>query len=277
MRWAFGFAPYARVTFSSRGKSNQKRLPLPRPYAALRVPSFHRRSRGRQNGPSLARLCLSRHPCRSTPSTTTPLGLRPRGGQIKIKSQIKSRSRAPLPLPLSRKRERGDERLKPCTDPLLIWLLILILIYSAPSGGRAESLRRGLSGREPLKAKTGQGRPVLPAPGATTKRGKSQRSGDPYGGARPFGYFWVVRQSGNAKSTSRVRRETKRSANAIKQNNETPNQRQSSRTRVNPSCATEATNCPARLKMLPRANPRPFPDHGLSIAYNNQSSMRRSA
>src|SRR6218665_254077 len=113
--WTFGFAPYARVSFFSRQKRNQKGSPLPRPCAALRVPSFRRRSRGRQNGPSLARLCLSRHPCRSTPSTTTPLGLRPRGGQIKIKSQIKSRSRAPLPLPLSRKRERGDESPKPRT------------------------------------------------------------------------------------------------------------------------------------------------------------------
>src|SRR6218665_2744515 len=34
-------------------------------------------------------------------------------------------------------------------------------------------------------------------------------------GRRPFGSFWVVRQSGNAKRDSRVRRETKRSGNAI--------------------------------------------------------------
>ncbi len=49
--WAFGFAPYARVSFFSRRnaapqKRNQKGLPLPWPCAALRVPSFRRRSRG---------------------------------------------------------------------------------------------------------------------------------------------------------------------------------------------------------------------------------------
>ncbi len=51
---AFCFAPYARLTFSSRGKSKQKRLPQPWVYAALRLPSLRRCSGGRRAGPSLA-------------------------------------------------------------------------------------------------------------------------------------------------------------------------------------------------------------------------------
>ena len=57
-------------------KSNQKEgHPDIRPFAARRVPSLHRRSRGTLRraipGPSQ----LSRHPCRSTPSTPPALGL----------------------------------------------------------------------------------------------------------------------------------------------------------------------------------------------------------
>ena len=57
-------------------KSNQKEgHPDIRPFAARRVPSLHRRSRGTLRraipGPSQ----LSRHPCRSTPSTAITLGL----------------------------------------------------------------------------------------------------------------------------------------------------------------------------------------------------------
>ena len=40
---------------------------------------------------------------------------------------------------------------------------------------------------------------------------------------------------------------------------------QSSRTRIRPSCATEATSSPWRLKMLPRAKPRALPAQGLSM------------
>ena len=35
--------------------------------------------------------------------------------------------------------------------------------------------------------------------------------------------------------------------------------------RIKPSCATDATNCPSRVKIRPRLNPRPPPAHGLSI------------
>src|SRR5690606_35831112 len=50
---------------------------------------------------------------------------------------------------------------------------------------------------------------------------------------------------------------------------------QSSRTRIRPSCATEATSSPARLKMLPRAKPRAPPLQGLSCTYRCQSSIFR--
>ncbi len=95
----FYFAPYARVSFSSRRKRNQKGLPLPGPYAALRVPSLRRRSRGRAEGhpwphPS------PRLPAATTPYATTPLGLalkgrvdqkrRSKAGQKQVKSRPKA-------------------------------------------------------------------------------------------------------------------------------------------------------------------------------------------
>src|SRR3990167_11434674 len=50
---------------------------------------------------------------------------------------------------------------------------------------------------------------------------------------------------------------------------------QSSRRRVRPSWATEATNWPARLKMLARENPRAVPVQGLSMADSSQWFMGR--
>ena len=63
-----------RLTFGKRPKSKQKGLPL-HTARLRRVPSLHRRSRGtpRRAIPGPSR--LSRHPCRSTPYTTIPLGL----------------------------------------------------------------------------------------------------------------------------------------------------------------------------------------------------------
>ena len=69
------FRPAGRVTFSSRRKSNQKRLPPTSGPACGGVPSLHHYSRGtpRRAIPGPSR--LSRHPCRSTPYTTIPLSL----------------------------------------------------------------------------------------------------------------------------------------------------------------------------------------------------------
>src|SRR6218665_2070763 len=106
--WTFGFAPYARVPFGIAPKGTKNASPTIRPCASLRVPSLRRRSGGRQNGPSLARLCLSRHPCRSTPYTTTTLGLLTGRGRSKARSKAKAdQDQRPLSLTLSRKRERG--------------------------------------------------------------------------------------------------------------------------------------------------------------------------
>jgi hypothetical protein len=67
--------PLRRLTFGKRPKSKQKVLPLASGSRSARLPSFHHRSRGppRRAIPGPSR--LSRHPCRSTPSTTIPLGL----------------------------------------------------------------------------------------------------------------------------------------------------------------------------------------------------------
>ena len=78
MQW---FRPAGRVPFGSRpdGRPRQKEpkglAPPSGPCASLRVRSLHRRSRGpaRRAIPGPSR--LSRHPCRSTPSTTIPLTL----------------------------------------------------------------------------------------------------------------------------------------------------------------------------------------------------------
>ncbi|RRV35761.1 hypothetical protein EGI94_01215 [Stutzerimonas stutzeri] len=66
--------------FGSRPKRNQKVLPLHPGLAALDfprslVPSFHRCSGGRRTRAIHGPLRLSRHPCRSLPSATIPLGL----------------------------------------------------------------------------------------------------------------------------------------------------------------------------------------------------------
>ena len=113
--WAFCFAPYARASFGIAPKEAKRSSPNIRPSASLRVPSLHRCSGGRQNGPSLARLCLSRHPCRSTPYTTTPLGLLTGRGRSrarsKARSKARSRSTAPLPSPLPQAGEGTDWRM----------------------------------------------------------------------------------------------------------------------------------------------------------------------
>jgi len=57
-------------------KSNQKEgHPGIRPFAARRVPSLHRHSRGTLRRAIHGPAQLSRHPCRSTPSTATTFGL----------------------------------------------------------------------------------------------------------------------------------------------------------------------------------------------------------
>ena len=62
--------PLRRLTFGKRPKSKQKVLPLACGSRCARLPSFHHCSRGtpRRAIPGPSR--LSRHPCRSTPSTT---------------------------------------------------------------------------------------------------------------------------------------------------------------------------------------------------------------
>jgi len=104
---------------------------------------------------------------------------------------------------------KTDRRPPPPTRRASAAPWLVILIYRPLSAGRAESLWKGLSGREPRKAETGQGWPVLPAPGAATERGKFSRSENPRWGQA----FWLLCR--DWQSDSRVRRETKRSAHAV--------------------------------------------------------------
>ena len=66
----------ASLFFARAKKSKQKKArPNIRPFAARRVPSLHRRSRGRLTRAIHGPLSLSPHPCGSLPYATIPLGL----------------------------------------------------------------------------------------------------------------------------------------------------------------------------------------------------------
>ena len=82
---------------------------------------------------------LSRHPCRSTPSTVIPLGLLKGAWASSVKSRFKSKNQ---------------------TLPTLIFRRFRKLAVRSPSGGRAEVLRRGASRMDAARGLMGQGRPM---------------------------------------------------------------------------------------------------------------------
>ena len=84
--------PLRRVTFGSCPKSNQKVLPLASGFRCAKLPSLHHCSRGppRRAIPGPSR--LSRHPCRSTPYTTIPLGLLMGRLASSVRLRVKSRA-----------------------------------------------------------------------------------------------------------------------------------------------------------------------------------------
>ena len=137
--------------------------------ATLRVRSLHRRSRGTLRravpGPSQ----LSRHPCRSTPSTPTPLTLLT--GFTLAQTD------------LSTIQSRAGARSNSITAGALI----------SPSAGRVEILRRGVRGRDAEQGTMGHGCPFVTTPGVIPERGKSQRSEDPYAGACFFCLLFFAR------------------------------------------------------------------------------------
>ena len=122
------------------------------------VPSLHHHSRGTPRraipGPSW----LSRHPCRSTPSTAIPLGLLKGTWASFMRSCFQSKGKTQSP--------RRSILRSFCK-----------LATRSPSGSRVEALRRGASRMDAAKYRwrprlMGQGWPIKPAPGAAPERGK---------------------------------------------------------------------------------------------------------
>ncbi len=133
-------------------KGTKRACPAIRPSASLRVRSLHRRSRDtpRRAIPGPSR--LSRHPCRSTPSTTIPLTL------------LKGRLVLPDSSTSWHAKRGGDQcaqrREKPPgnSEP------------ESPSGGRVEVLRRGTSRRDAARGVKGHGWPLYAGPRSGTGR-----------------------------------------------------------------------------------------------------------
>src|SRR6218665_1621448 len=116
----------------------------------------------------------------------------------------------------------------------------------------------------PRKAKTGQGWPVLPTPGAMTKRGNPKRSVGPYGGASVFCLLFVAM----TKSESRVRRETKRPAHAVMKTNEKAKE-------LRQQAGSYKQN---KYRVSPRARPpRPPPPPPRRRARRREAAARKGA
>jgi hypothetical protein len=65
---------------------------------------------------------------------------------------------------------------------------------NAPSEGRVESLRKGLSGMDAARAAMGQGWPFAAGPWSNDGMREVERSETRMQGARLFAYFWGVCQ-----------------------------------------------------------------------------------
>ncbi len=160
-------------------KSNQKEgHPGIRPFAARRVPSLHRYSRGTLRRAIHGPAQLSRHPCRSTPSTATTFGLLT-GTWVRVACEFPRDSRGESLCRLSR-----EEPLMvptPCVLPLgSTKQSVDVANYNAPrplpfaqafrqhqtplSGGRMESAWRGVSGMDSARGVKGHGWPLYAGP-----------------------------------------------------------------------------------------------------------------
>jgi hypothetical protein len=85
----------------------------------------------------------------------------------------------------------------------------------APSVGRTESLRRGLSGMDAARAAMGQGWPFAAGPRSDDGVREVERSETRMQGQRPFGSFWGVCQKGlavRAKPDNQATNRRRRSA-----------------------------------------------------------------
>ena len=155
------FRPAGRVPFGSRPKRNQKVLPPPSGSRCARLPSLHRCSRGppRRAIPGPSR--LSRHPCRSTPSATIPVGLLKGAGsclgmrccfcRVLLARRAVHRSGLVGCLRRDHPTKASPQEAGGVTKQLGVRI---------PSGGRVEVLRRGTSRMDAARGLKGQGRPL---------------------------------------------------------------------------------------------------------------------
>src|SRR5690606_4874110 len=141
-----GFALLGEFLLAVAPKETKRSCPYIRPCAARRVRSLHRHSRGTPRRAILGPSRLSRHPCRSTPSTSIPLTLLK--GAIGGACWFVQKEAKP------KQHQQSFKRLG----------------ASSPSGGRVEVLRRGTRGMDAERGTKGQGRPFVTCPRSGTGR-----------------------------------------------------------------------------------------------------------
>ena len=127
--WGSGSALLGGFLLAVAPKGTKRACPAIRPYASLRVRSLHRRSRGARRRAILGPSSLSRHPCRSTPSTTIPLTL--------LKGRLVLPDSSAFLFPRIACKRSDKEKPSGSSEP------------KSPSVGRVEVLRRGTRGRTP--------------------------------------------------------------------------------------------------------------------------------
>ncbi len=160
-----GFALLGEFLLAVAPKETKRSCPYIRPCAARRVRSLHRHSRGTPRRAILGPSRLSRHPCRSTPSTSIPLTLLK--GAIGGACWFVQKEAKP------KQHQQSFKRLG----------------ASSPSGGRVEVLRRGTRGMDAERGAKGQGRPFVTAPGAAPEGGNPGVAGAGCRARFLFGYF----------------------------------------------------------------------------------------
>ena len=165
-------------------KSNQKEgHPSIRPFAARRVPSLHRHSRGTLRRAIHGPAQLSRHPCRSTPSTATTFGLL-RGTWVRVACEFPRDSRGeslcrlsraeplmvPTPCVLPRGSTKQSVDVANYNAPRPVPFAQAFRQHQTPlSEGRMESAWRGVSGMDAARglgvpAYKGHGWPLYAGP-----------------------------------------------------------------------------------------------------------------
>ncbi len=178
LSWSFielldgaGFALLGEFLLAVAPKETKRSCPYIRPCAARRVRSLHRHSRGTPRRAILGPSRLSRHPCRSTPSTSILLTLLK--GAIGGACWFVQKEAKP------KQHQQSFKRLG----------------ANSPSGGRVEVLRSGTRGMDAERGTKGQGRPFVTCPrSGTGARGVWPQARPGCRGGLLFGYFLLARQ-----------------------------------------------------------------------------------